>query len=301
MSNVDRRKFLIGSVASSAIVLGDMVLGDRGLSPLALAEESSGAVPKMRLGLVTYQWGKDWDLPLLLANCTATQFEGIELRSTHKHGVEPTLNQQQRGEVRRRFDDSPVSLVGLGSACEYHSPDIAVVKRNIEETKAFILCCHDLGGGGVKVRPNGLPNGVPAEKTIEQIGRSLNEVARFGADHGVEIRVEVHGRETSDIPTFKKIMDAAAHPNCKMCWNCNRADLNGKGLANNFALLSEHLGETIHIHDLRNEANYPWKELFGLLGEISYKGWTLIEEGRVPKDIVSAMRENRVIWEQLAS
>ena len=24
---------------------------------------------KMRLGLVTYLWGRDWDLPTLIANC----------------------------------------------------------------------------------------------------------------------------------------------------------------------------------------------------------------------------------------
>jgi len=30
------------------------------------AARTSG--PKMKLGLVTYQWGKDWDLPTLIAN-----------------------------------------------------------------------------------------------------------------------------------------------------------------------------------------------------------------------------------------
>ena len=46
------------------------------------------------LGLVTYLWGKDWDLPTLIANCEATNFAGVELRSTHKHGVEVTLSPQ---------------------------------------------------------------------------------------------------------------------------------------------------------------------------------------------------------------
>jgi len=111
----------------------------------------------MQLGLVTYMWGADWDLPTLIENCEQTGFAGVELRSTHKHGVEPTLSAAQREEVARRFDDSGVELAGLGSACEYHSPDPNVLKKNIEETKAFVRLCHDCGGGGVKIRPNGLP------------------------------------------------------------------------------------------------------------------------------------------------
>ena len=133
----------------------------------------------MQLGLVTYLWGAEWDLPTLLANCEETGFLGVELRSTHKHGVEPTLDEAGRGEVAKRFADSGVTLVGLGSACEYHAPDSAELKRQVEDTKAFVVCCHDIGAGGVKVRPNGLPQDVPMEKTIEQIGTSLNTVAAF--------------------------------------------------------------------------------------------------------------------------
>ena len=43
----------------------------------------------MQLGLVTYMWGADWDLPTLIKNCQLTGFRGVELRTAHKHGVEP--------------------------------------------------------------------------------------------------------------------------------------------------------------------------------------------------------------------
>ena len=70
----------------------------------------------MQLGLVTYQWGADWDLPTLIKNCQETGFAGVELRTTHKHGVEPSLDDNQRQEVAKRFGDSGVTLVGLGTA-----------------------------------------------------------------------------------------------------------------------------------------------------------------------------------------
>jgi len=265
----------------------------------AEAADGSNAVP-LKLGLVTYNWGKDWDVPTVIVNCANTGFSGVELRSTHKHGVEITLNKEQRTEVRKRFEDSDVEIVGLGSACEYHSPDSAIVKKNIEETKAFIELCHDVGGSGVKVRPNGFSSGVPIEKTLLQIGECLNEVAKYGADYGIQIRLEVHGKGTCELPHIKTIMDVADHPGNTICWNCNPEDLRGEGFSNNYDLVKERMG-TVHIHDLRT-TGYPWQDLFDRLRACEapgFTGWTLIEEGAMPDDIVSAMRENRRVWERL--
>lgn len=282
--------------------LGGLIAAS-GLSPAAFAAAAGEDKPSvaLRLGLVTYNWGKDWDLPTIIRNCTATGFTGVELRSTHRHGVEPSLSAAQRKEVRAQFADSAVELMGLGSACEYHSADPAEVKRNIEETKQFIRLCSDVGASGVKVRPNGLPADVPVEKTLEQIGQALNECARYGADYNVQIRLEVHGRGTSELPHIKTIMDVADHPNNVVCWNCNPQDLAGEGLAHNYGLVESRMG-TVHIHDLRNQ-NYPWEELFQRLRSCrapGFTGWTLIEEGAVPDDLVAAMRENHTIWKRLA-
>ncbi|HWA97247.1 MAG TPA: sugar phosphate isomerase/epimerase family protein [Pirellulales bacterium] len=251
----------------------------------------------MLLGLVTYMWGAEWDLPTIIKNCELTGFKGVELRSGHKHGVEPTLSPADRKEVAKRFADSGVTLVGLGSACEYHSPDPAVLKKQIEDTKAFILLCHDCGGTGVKVRPNALPKEVPVQTTLEQIGNALNEVASFGEGYGVQIRLEVHGKGTSDVPNVKKIMDVASHPNAAVCWNCNPGDLDGLGLEGNFNLVKDRLG-TIHIHDLIS--TYPWRELFGLLNEAKFDGWTLVEEGKQTSDPVRVMQYYRLLWETMA-
>jgi sugar phosphate isomerase/epimerase len=291
MNDTPRRDFLKWAAASPFVAALASRVG------FANDKESLPA-SRMQLGLVTYNWGRSWDLPTVIRNCAESGFGGVELRSTHKHGVEITLGKPARQEVARRFADSPVEIVGLGSACEYHSPDKAVLKKNIDETKAFITLCHDIGGTGVKVRPNGLPKDVPVEKTLEQIGQSLNEVAEFGAGYGVQIRLEVHGRGTAHVPHIKTIMDVATNKNTVVCWNCNPQDLEGEGLAANFNSVKDRVG-TIHIHDLRND-NYPWPELFKLLRQAKFSGWTLLEDGRVPADIVGAMKENRKVWDKLA-
>jgi sugar phosphate isomerase/epimerase len=295
MNTIFRRDFLHWTAAAS---LSGALAGKAFAQKPQPAQQDSSAT-HLRLGLVTYNWGRDWTLPTVIENCEQTGFEGVELRSTHKHGVEISLSKAARKEVAQRFADSPVELVGLGSACEYHSPDKAVLAKNIEETKAFIMLCHDVGGSGVKVRPNGLPQDVPVEKTLTQIGKALNEVGEFGAKYGVQIRLEVHGRETAHVPHIDTIMEVADNPQVTVCWNCNQQDLAGEGLRHNYNLVKDRMG-TIHIHDLRTQG-YPWQELFALLKQTEFSGWTLLEDGKVPSDIVAAMKENRAVWEKLVA
>ena len=127
-------------------------------------------------------WGADWDLPTLLANCEKAGVLGVELRTTHAHGVEPSMSADERREVKQRFADSPVMLVGLGSNEDFHDADAQSLKTSIDRAKDFIKLSHDVGGSGVKVKPNDLPKEVPQEQTIEQIGKALNELGAFAAE-----------------------------------------------------------------------------------------------------------------------
>jgi sugar phosphate isomerase/epimerase len=293
MSMVDRRRFLQTSAAIAAGISSTSMP-----ARLCLGQAEQRKPSKMRFGLVTYKWGADWDLPTLLANCEKARAEGVELRTTHKHGVEPSLDANQRREVKARFADSPVTLVGLGSTEDFHSPDASKLAASIEATKAFIKLSHDVGGSGVKVRPNDLSEGVPHEKTIEQIGRALNAVGAYGADYGQQIRLEVHGRKTSPLPIIAAIMQIADHPNVAVCWNGNAEDLNGAGLAHNLKLVQKRLGATIHAHDLGG-SSYPYAELFALLKAAEYRGWILEEASSSPKDRVAALAKEREAFDAL--
>lgn len=251
----------------------------------------------MKLGMVTYLWGADWDLPTLLKNCRQTGFAGVELRSTHKHGVEVTLSKAERKEVRQRFADSPVECAGLGSACEYHSPDHGVVQQNIDLTRQFVELAHDIGSSGVKVRPNGFVKGEDRDKTIERIGMALRECGRIAADYQQEIRVEVHGTGTKDPAVMKKIIDVADHPQVKVCWNSNPGETVRGSIRQNFDLLRDHLGATVHIHDLYDE-EYPYRELFALLRGMDYRGYCL-SESPATADPLRVMHYYKALWDEL--
>lgn len=251
---------------------------------------------KMKPGLVTYQWGKDWDVPTIIANCEKCRLLGVELRTEHKHGVEPNLSAAQRKEVKQRFDDSSVEFIGYGSNVEFDSPDPTVLKKNIDLAKELVKLSHDVGGTGVKVKPNKFHDGVPKEKTIEQIGKSLNEIGKFGADYGQKIRLEVHGKETQELPNIRAIMDVADNRNVVICWNCNPTDLNGKGFTYNFNLVKDRLGDTIHVHEMDTVA-YPWQELMKELVNMNYSEWILWECASDPQDKVAALIHQRKLWE----
>jgi sugar phosphate isomerase/epimerase len=253
----------------------------------------------MKFGLVTYLWGRDWDLPTVIANCEKTNVLGVELRTEHAHGVESNLSAQERREVKKRFDDSPVTLLGPGTNFAFHHVDASMLKKDIEGAKEYIKLSKDIGGTGVKVKPNDLPKGVPQEKTIEQIGKSLNELGRFGAEYGQKIRLEVHGA-CSPLPIIKKIMDIADHPNVGVCWNCNGQDLEGEGLEYNFNLVKDRFGDTAHVREL-NIGDYPYQELMNLFAAMDYDGWILLEARTEPNDRVKALAEQRQVFDQMVA
>lgn len=302
---IKRRDFIKkGIIGSAGIAIGGMGISPETYALITDANEhinltaaSGQKKPLMKFGLVTYQWGKDWDLPTLISNCEKTGFQSVELRTQHAHRVEISLNAVQRAEVKKRFANSSVTCVGYGSNFEYHSPDQAKLRENIEQTKEYIKLCKDIGATGIKVKPNNLPPEVPKEKTIAQIAASLNEVGKFAGDYGLLVRVEAHGPRTQELPNMKAIFDRVTEPNVKI-WNSNSVDLNPPGLEGNFNLVKQWIGDTVHVREL-NLNDYPYQQLFKLLAGIDFNGWILLEASSMPTDKIAAMKEQLAIFKEL--
>lgn len=244
--------------------------------PSASSEQPASGRRGLKLGTVTYNIAKDWDVSTIIANLTEAAFDAVELRTTHRHGVEIGLGPAERAEVRKRFADSPIAIGGLGTTCEYHATDPAVVRKNVEETKAWVMLARDIGSPGVKVRPNGIPKGADEERTLAQIGRALAECGAFASEHGVAIQLEVHGQTTSRVPNIRKILDHAGnHPGVRVCWNSNQVDLDDGGFEANFALVRDQIGQ-VHMRDLFVE-EYPWRTLLTRLSAMKFGGYCFAE------------------------
>jgi sugar phosphate isomerase/epimerase len=261
---------------------------------------SGGNLPgsEMKLGLVTYLWAKDWDIPTIIKNCTETKILGVELRVEHAHGVTLDLTSAQRADVKKQFADSPVEITGMGTNEQYDWPEKAKLKESIETTKKWLKLSKDIGGSGVKVKPNQFHDGIPHEKTLEQIGKALNELGKYALDMGQQVRLEVHGRETQQLPNIKAMMDYVENKGSTVCWNCNDQDLDGQGLEYNFNLVKDKFGDTCHVREL-NEGGYPYQKLMDLFVRIDYPGWILLECRTDPADKVAAMKEQREVWQKM--
>lgn len=249
----------------------------------------------MKLGLVTYNVARNWDVDTIIEKLEEAQFEAVELRTTHKHGVEPTLSEEERRTVAQRFARSKVRLLSLGTTCEFQSPDPEVRRKNIEEAGRFVELAHDLGCWGIKVRPNGFPKDVPERVTLQTIGESLRECGEIGERRGVEIWVEVHGRGTSRPANMRTIMDACGHPSVGVCWNSNQPDIVDGSVRQSFDLLEKFI---FNVHINRLVSGYPYREFFSLLAASGYDRYTLAEvaESTEPERF---LKYYRALWEEL--
>ena len=249
----------------------------------------------MHLGAVTYNVLKDWDLETIIKNLEAAGFEAVELRTGHKHGVEPSIGKEERERVKRRFEASKIRLLSFGTTCEFHSPDAAERQRQVGVGKQFVELAHDTGAWGIKVRPNGFPKELSREQTIQNIGASLRELGDYGERYGVEIWLEVHGNQTQLPPVCAAIMKAANHKNVGLCWNSNPTDVVNGSVKQSWELLGPWV-KNAHITELAS--NYPYRELFTLMRKSGYERYTLCE-AQESKEPERFLRWYKALWTEL--
>jgi sugar phosphate isomerase/epimerase len=307
MSNRFSRRAVMGSAA--ALAAGGLARAAERHSSKSAAHEHAEEVPtghgaerKFKLGMVTYNFAAEWDLKTLLKRCKAAKIGGIEPRTTHKHGIEPSLSKDERKAVRKQIEDSGIVLWCLGTTCEFHAVETATVQKNIDECKSWIELAHDLGAHCVKVRPNGLQKGVDPKQTLEQIGRSLHTCGEAGKSAGIEVVCVVHGTNTQNPPNMRKIMDVANHPSVGVTWNSNATDVVNGSVKESFQLLRPFL-KSCHINNLLS--GYPYRELFTLMRETGYDRWTEMEfnpplDSSSDRDNVLFLSYYRALWEELS-
>jgi len=294
MSGRSRREFLRSAAGAAAAAAAP------GIARAAAAASAAGPAPAdaIRFGLVTYLWGADLALPELIEACVAGGLLGVELRTTHAHGVEPALDRRRRLEIRDRLRDSALEWWAIGSDERFDHPEPARLATAIGATMDFLKLSADVGGTGVKVKPDSFHEGVPRERTIEQIGQALNAVGRHAAELGQRLRLELHGG-CAEPATIAAILAVADHPAVAACWNCNDEDLRGAGLAAHFALLRPRFGDTLHVRAF-DRHDYPYPELARLLRASRWRGWLLLEaRGELPADRPAAFARQREHYRML--
>ena len=128
--------------------------------------------------------------------------------------------------------------------------------------------------------------------SLSRLGKRCGE---FAKGYGVEIRLEIHGHHTCEVPNARAILDFASHPNVFVCWNSNPQDVDATGsIAANYNLVRSRI-RLVHITDLVNA--YPWRNLFARLAADAYQGFTLAEVGQPSCEPERFMSYYRALWQ----
>lgn len=297
-NNMTRRAFLDRNVRTAAC------LASAGGLASTEAWSATGKKKKknghMQFGLTTYTLGKPWDIPTIIANCTTAEVFGVELRTTQKyaHGVEITLTAAERSKVKKTFRDSPITLVGLASSVKFDLPDQAAFREAVETAKAHMKLSHDIGGTGVRVFPNAWHEDVPREVTIAQIAEGLNEVGAYAEGFGQQVRLECHG-SAGHLPSIARIMEQVNQPSVRVKLNSSTRDTEGEGFKKNFYKVKKYLGDTLHVHSMRNK-EFPHQLQMDLLMKMGWTGWWLLETGvDQGADRLKELIAQRKMWDNL--
>ena len=148
MPPIDRRRFLKAGLGAAGLAAAPAADAPR---------KDDDKKPKFRLGLVTYNLAANWDLPTLLKVCKAAGVSPVEFRTTHKHGVEPSLTKDERKDVKKRCADAGVDIWGCGAVCEFQSPDPPSSKRTSRRASALWNWSRTSAAGASRCGPTASP------------------------------------------------------------------------------------------------------------------------------------------------
>ncbi len=281
-----------------------------GATLAAALTPAAGAAPRaqLRFGLATYEWGRDWDITAILANLTKAGVHAVELKTLIKygngraerypHGVELELSAAGRQEVKKRFADSPVTLVSLATSEHSPWPDAAVEKKAIEDTKGYVKLSHDVGSHCVRVLPNIWLPDAPREKTFDALAAYLNAVGGYASELGQEIALEAHGG-IGELRYVRAIMDRVTARGVRVRLNSEKRNTVGEGgIDGQFSLIRHVLSPTMHIHNLKLP-DYPYQEVIDWLVKAGWDGWAFLEVSDKVPDRVQALAGQRELWEKM--
>jgi sugar phosphate isomerase/epimerase len=232
----------------------------------------------MKLSLLTFQLGKDFELDELLALCAKYGYKGVECRAQldHKHGLELETTAEQRATIKAKFDDSPVDLAGISTSCRFESLDAAERQEHVDTTKKFIDLAADVGAPRVRVFGNAFPEGSNKDQVVENVGNCLREIGQYAEDSGVDCNLEMHGDFYRWQYTLRAV-EIADHERIGIVYNCDSRETKWSPISEFLTPVAPYLRH-IHLHNIE-DSKYPYGELFRILKNMGYHEFVSLEAG----------------------
>lgn len=229
----------------------------------------------MKLSIMTYQIAKDWDLETYLAVARETGCAGVEFRVEleYKHGVELERTPEERQAIREKCVQAGIEVACVATGCRFHFPEPEERAEQVALAKQYVTLAAEVGAPRIRVFGNDLPREVEKRQVVGFVGNALREIAEFAEPLGVDVLLEMHG-DFNDWRTATAAAEWANHERVGIIYNCDQRDI-VDGSVRECLEGIQHLLRHVHFHSLL--ADYPYKELLGLLKGTGYEGFLSAE------------------------
>jgi sugar phosphate isomerase/epimerase len=213
-------------------------------------------------------------------------YDGLEIR-----GIEGEMHLPKARPFRpEHIDITQVELAQrnlkiccLGTSAYFHDR----VAENLANTKEHIDLAAYLGVPYVRVFGNKILVPAERERTIAQVGSSLQELGEYAAGSGVKVLIESHGdfAVSADMLAVFRYVES---PNVGVLWDVHHPyRMYGEAVAKTFDRLGDRIYH-VHLKDSRPDGkdyhyclpgagDVPLVEILQLLHAYKYDGWLSFE------------------------
>ena len=151
---------------------------------------------RFRLGIVTYNIAATWDVPTILRICKGTGVSAVELRTTHKHGVEPSITAERRKEVREQFAQAGSEYERLQPQAAEANQRIGDIRQRLGQYEQAIAAYRN--AADLYAKPAvaiGETTRIKSARTYNELARALQSIqradeAREALAHALQVLTE---------------------------------------------------------------------------------------------------------------
>jgi len=196
----------------------------------------------------------DWDLETILKSAAGMGFAAVEVRGI---GGElraeriPCFLPENRGRTRALLEQYQVRICGIDTSCAFD--DAAHLEKALEEGRAAIALCSQMGAGMVRVFGDRLPKGREKE-VMGQAARGLRSLCDAAEATGpVQVLLEVHG-DFNTVEVFSELLpQLEGRPSFGLIWDIEHSFRSYGRDAGAFYRLIRPYIRHVHIKDCRIE------------------------------------------------
>lgn len=199
----------------------------------------------MKISFMTFAC-PTWTADEAIAGAKRHGYDGIEWRMDggHKHGVELSLSDAGRAELRQKLAEAGIESACLATSLKF------VDAQSVADTPARLDLAASIGAPGLRVFCGGLPEGVTLDDAVLKVADHLSQVADLAAARNVGLWLETHDSMNRAAPVAA-VLSRVSHPSVAANWDNMHPFFNGETFDETRRLLHGRIAHT-HFHDARS-------------------------------------------------